>query len=72
MSTVMRLRAWLAPPVFPTDKEQTRIAELLNAVLLADLGPDALSTYDVTQTCRRFGSGMVDDSRFRYSAAPRL
>jgi PAS domain S-box-containing protein len=35
MSTVTRLRSWLIPPAFPANDEQTRVAGLLNAILLA-------------------------------------
>jgi PAS domain S-box-containing protein len=35
MSTVTRLRSWLALPVFPANEEQIRVAGLLNTILLA-------------------------------------
>jgi len=32
-----RLKSWLAPPVFPADEEQTRVAGVLHTLLLAIL-----------------------------------
>jgi|RhiMetdeSRZDD1v2_1073273.scaffolds.fasta_scaffold162942_3 hypothetical protein len=34
MSTMVRLRAWLGPPIIPADTERTRIADLLNGAHL--------------------------------------
>src|SRR5439155_8276953 len=39
---ITRRKAWLSPPVFPADEEQTRVAGVLHTLLLAILAGDGM------------------------------